>query len=103
MPSHIDIRRGRWQKAIDENLRAIAADAHYRTVFGPPQDLLIVYAAHNQHMLAYAAMMTGQSELAVQHIRAMVAGIRRVRSSRLHAAHARNPFCGARHRPCGQR
>jgi hypothetical protein len=103
MPSHIDIRRGRWQKAIDENLRAIAADAHYRTVFGPPQDLLIVYAAHNQHMLAYAAMMTGQSELAVQHIRAMVAGIRRARSSRLHAAHARNPLCGARHRACGQR
>ena len=26
-------------------------------------------------MLAYAAMMTGQSELAVQHIRAMVEGI----------------------------
>jgi tetratricopeptide (TPR) repeat protein len=75
MPSHIDIRRGRWQKAIDENLRAIAADDHYRAVFGPPQHLLIIYAAHNQHMLAYAAMMTGQSELAVQHIRAMVEGI----------------------------
>jgi tetratricopeptide (TPR) repeat protein len=75
MPSHIDIRRGRWQKAIDENLRAIAADAHYRMVFGPPEGLLIVYAAHNQHMLAYAAMMTGQSELAFQHIRAMVEGI----------------------------
>jgi tetratricopeptide (TPR) repeat protein len=75
MPSHIDIRRGRWQRAIDENLRAIAADDHYRAVFGPPQDLLIIYAAHNRHMLAYAAMMTGQSELAVQHIRAMVEGI----------------------------
>src|SRR6201987_3599817 len=75
MPSHIDIRRGRWQKAIDENLSAIAADEHYRTVFGPPQGLLIVYVAHNQHMLAYAAMMTGQSELAFQHIRAMVEGI----------------------------
>src|SRR6516164_9669553 len=75
MPSHIDIRRGRWQEAIDENVRAIAADDHYRAVFGPPQDLLIIYAAHNQHMLAYAAMMTGQSELAVQHIRAMVEGI----------------------------
>jgi tetratricopeptide (TPR) repeat protein len=75
MPSHIDIRRGRWQKAIDENVRAIAADDHYRAVFGPPQDLLIIYAAHNQHMLAYAAMMTGQSELAIRHIHAMVAGI----------------------------
>ena len=75
MPSHIDIRRGRWQKAIDANLRAIAADDHYRAVFGPPQGLLIVYAAHNQHMLAYAAMMTGQSELAIQHIHVMVEGI----------------------------
>ena len=75
MPSHIDIRRGRWQKAIDQNLRAIAADDHYRAVFGPPQDLLIIYAAHNQHMLAYAAMMTGQSELAVQNIRAMLEDI----------------------------
>ena len=75
MPSHIDIRRGRWQEAIDQNVRAIAADNHYSAVFGPPQDLLIIYAAHNRHMLAYAAMMTGQSELAVQHIRAMVEGI----------------------------
>src|SRR4029077_6842889 len=75
MPSHIDIRRGRWQEAIDENVRAIAAENHYRAGFGPPQGFLIVYAAHNQHMLAYAAMMTGQSELAVQHIRTMVEGI----------------------------
>ena len=75
MPSHIDIRRGRWYDAIEGNLKAIAADDHYRAVFGPPQGLIIIYAAHNQHMLAYAAMMTGQSELAVQHIRAMVEGI----------------------------
>jgi hypothetical protein len=75
MPSHIDIRRGRWHDAIEGNLKAIAADDHYRAVFGPPQGLIIIYAAHNQHMLAYAAMMTGQSELAVQHIRAMVEGI----------------------------
>ena len=75
MSSHIDIRRGRWHDAIEGNLKAIAADDHYRAVFGPPQGLIIIYAAHNQHMLAYAAMMTGQSELAVQHIRAMVEGI----------------------------
>ena len=72
MPSHIDIRRGRWHEAVEGNLKAIAADDHYRTIFGPPQGLIIVYAAHNQHMLAYAAMMTGQRDLAIQHIRAMV-------------------------------
>jgi tetratricopeptide (TPR) repeat protein len=75
MPSHIDIRRGRWHEAVEGNLKAIAADDHYRTIVGPPQGLIIVYAAHNQHMLAYAAMMTGQSELAIQHIRTMVEGI----------------------------
>src|SRR5246127_2112444 len=75
MPSHIDIRRGRWHEAVEGNLKAIAADDHYRTIFGPPQGLIIVYATHNQHMLAYAAMMTGQRDLAIQHIRAMAKGM----------------------------
>jgi len=32
-----------------------------------------VYIAHNRHMLAYAAMTSGQRDLAIKHIRAMVA------------------------------
>lgn len=75
MPSHIDIRRGRWQEAIDANLKAVDADRRYREIAGPPQGFLFVYVAHNEHMLAYAAMMTGQSKLAIDHIRAMVAGL----------------------------
>ncbi len=75
MPSHIDIRLGHWQEAIDTNLRAIAADERYRKIAGPPQGMLLIYVAHNEHMLAYAAMMTGQGELALAHIRAMVAGL----------------------------
>jgi tetratricopeptide (TPR) repeat protein len=73
MPSHIDIRCGRWQQAVDTNLKAIAADKRYRKIVGPPVGFLNVYVAHNRHMLAYAAMMTGQRELAMKHIRAMVA------------------------------
>src|SRR6476646_8061972 len=73
MPSHIDIRTGRWQQAVDTNLKAIAADKRYRKIVGPPVGFLNVYVAHNRHMLAYAAMMTGQRELAMKHIRAMVA------------------------------
>ena len=73
MPSHIDIRRGRWHKAIAGNLKAIGADQRYRKKFSGPQGLLPMYAAHNRHMLAYAALMTGQSELALKHIRRMVA------------------------------
>lgn len=75
MPSHIDIRVGRWHDAIAANLRAVAADQQRRKLTGPPQDFIIIYAAHNRHMLAYAAMMTGQSKLALEHIRAMVAEI----------------------------
>ncbi len=73
MPSHIDIRRGRWHKAIAGNLKAIEADRGYRKIVGKPQGLVPLYAAHNRHMLAYAALMTGQSELALKHIRQMVA------------------------------
>jgi tetratricopeptide (TPR) repeat protein len=75
MPSHIDIRRGRWQKAILANLKAVEADRRYREITGPPKGILVVYVAHNEHMLAYAAMMSGQRKLAIEHIRAMVAGL----------------------------
>jgi tetratricopeptide (TPR) repeat protein len=73
MPSHIDIRCGRWHQAVDTNLKAIAADRLYRQIVGPPVGFINVYIAHNRHMLAYAAMMTGQRALAMKHIRAMVA------------------------------
>ena len=75
MPSHIDIRRGRWQQAIETNVKAVEADRRYRRIVGPPTGLLPVYVAHNRHMLAFAAMMTGQREVAMKHVRAMVAEI----------------------------
>lgn len=75
MPSHIDIRCGRWQQAVDTNLKAVEADARYRKIVGPPVGFINIYIAHNHHMLAYAAIMTGQRELAMKHIRAMVAGL----------------------------
>jgi tetratricopeptide (TPR) repeat protein len=75
MPSHIDIRTGQWLKAVDTNAKAVEADERYRRIFGPPKGFLNVYIAHNRHMLAYAAMMTGQREMAMKHIRAMVAEI----------------------------
>lgn len=72
MPSHIDIRRGRWAQAIATNVNAVEADRRYRQVFGEPKALVPLYVAHNRHMLAYASMMTGQRKLAMKHIRAMV-------------------------------
>jgi tetratricopeptide (TPR) repeat protein len=73
MPSHIDIRNGRWHDAIVANRKAIAASQRFREIAGPAHGPLLIYNAHNYHMLAYAAMMTGQRELAIGHIRSMVA------------------------------
>src|SRR6201984_818053 len=75
MPSHIDIRTGQLLKAVDTNVKAVEADQRYRKIFGPAKGFLNVYIAHNRHMLAYAAMMTGQRDLAMKHIRAMVANM----------------------------
>jgi tetratricopeptide (TPR) repeat protein len=72
MPSHIDIRVGNWHQAVTANRAAIKADQRYRARTGVPKDIIVLYAAHNRHMLAYAAMMTGQRKLAVEHIRALV-------------------------------
>ena len=74
MPSHIDVRTGRWEDAVAANQRAIAADAAYRQK-RPRQGFYSIYMAHNQHMLAYAAMMSGQSALALKAARDLVAGI----------------------------
>jgi tetratricopeptide (TPR) repeat protein len=73
MPSHIDIRCGRWHEAIATNAKAIQADKHFRKATGNrPLGLFPMYAAHNQHMLAYAALMTGQSKLAMRYVREMM-------------------------------
>ncbi len=74
MPSHIDVRTGQWEKAIVANQRAIEADARYQKLV-PRQGFYAVYMAHNHHMLAYAAMMTGRSAVALSMIQALVDGI----------------------------
>jgi tetratricopeptide (TPR) repeat protein len=74
MPSHIDIRRGRWQAAIEVNERAITADRNYaKTV--PEQGFYRMYMAHNHHMLAFAAMMQGESKRALTAVRDMLADV----------------------------
>jgi len=73
MPSHIDVLLGRWQLAIDTNAPAAEADRIYREKSGKPQDFYRIYMAHNHHMLAFAAMMSGQGDLAIRSIRKMIA------------------------------
>uniref|UniRef100_A0A7C2PC55 Uncharacterized protein n=1 Tax=Schlesneria paludicola TaxID=360056 RepID=A0A7C2PC55_9PLAN len=74
MPSHIDVRLGRWQQAIIANEKAVKADAAYR-LKQPDQGFYRGYMAHNHHMLAFAAMMQGQENLATNAIRSMMAEI----------------------------
>jgi tetratricopeptide (TPR) repeat protein len=70
MPSHIDIRRGRWHEAVEANALAILADRKYQKVV-PEQGFYRLYMAHNFHMLTFAAMMQGRSKLALDTIRDM--------------------------------
>src|SRR5436305_14711385 len=74
MPSHIDVRRGRWQEAVTANEKAIAADGAYRKIM-PQQGSYRIYMANNRHMLAYAAMMQGESTKATRAIDDMRAEI----------------------------
>jgi tetratricopeptide (TPR) repeat protein len=72
MPSHIDVRRGRWQQAIVANSKAMQANRAYRSL-SPKQGFYGLYMAHDDHMLAYAAMMNGQRALALSAIDDLVA------------------------------
>ncbi len=74
MPSHIDVRTGRWGQAVEANERAIAADNAYRNR-RPEQDFYRIYMAHNRHMLAFAALMRGESARAETEVRALLADI----------------------------
>ena len=75
MPSHIDVRRGRWEEAIVANTKAVEADRAYRDAAPVPPDFYRLYMSHNHHMKAYAAMMVGRRELAMRSIRELVADI----------------------------
>lgn len=74
MPSHIYIRVGRYSQAVDSNFAAVEADRDYFALAPKPQ-LYALYYAHNQHMLAYAAMMSGRYEDALRAARDMEAEI----------------------------
>jgi tetratricopeptide (TPR) repeat protein len=74
MPSHIDIRRGRWQQAVEANRLAIRADGDYQKAV-PEQGFYRMYMAHNHHMLTFAALMQGESALALKTTREMIAAV----------------------------
>lgn len=74
MPSHIDVRLGRWRESIVANQKAIAADDRYRAQ-SPAQGFYGLYIAHNHHMLAFSAMMIGREKDATAAIDSLVSGM----------------------------
>ena len=68
MPSHIYIRVGRYADAVLSNQDAVAADRHYFEV-APKPKMYAIYYAHNLHFLAYAAMMAGDYDQAIEAAR----------------------------------
>jgi tetratricopeptide (TPR) repeat protein len=74
MPSHIDVRRGRWRESMIANQKAIRADEAYRAK-SPQQEFYGLYMAHNHHMLAFSAMMVGQKKETYRAIDTMSAAI----------------------------
>ena len=73
MPSHTDVRCGRWEAAILANTKAIAADRRYCELSGKAPAAYLSYMAHDYHMLTYGAMMSGQGALALRTMRSLLA------------------------------
>ncbi|MCL4207490.1 MAG: hypothetical protein KJ000_33825 [Pirellulaceae bacterium] len=64
MPSHIFMRVGRYDDAVRANQQAIKADEAYFAL-APKPDFYSLYFIHNIHFLAYAAMMEGRYQTAI--------------------------------------
>jgi hypothetical protein len=74
MPSHIDVRRGRWEEAMVANAKAMEADRVYRSM-RPRIGFYGLYMAHDNHMYAYGAIMSGRRADAVRAIDQLVTGM----------------------------
>ncbi len=68
MPSHIYIRVGRYADAASTNIAAIEVDRAYLAQ-APAPGLYAAYYGHNLHFLAFASMMSGNYEQAIQAAR----------------------------------
>ncbi|MBW4577593.1 MAG: hypothetical protein KME08_20355 [Aphanothece sp. CMT-3BRIN-NPC111] len=65
MASHIYIRVGKYHDAVLSNQRGIAADDAYAATSHDQGIYQLGYMPHNHHFLWFAALMTGQSKVAM--------------------------------------
>lgn len=70
MPAHIYIRVGRWDDAIEANQHATHADETFVADQRPSGVYPALYYPHNYHFLAFAGIMSGRSQLAIESARA---------------------------------
>ncbi len=66
MPSHIWVRVGRWNDAVQANLDASKADEDYIAQCHKQGRYPLGYYPHNLHMLTFASMMEGRSKIALE-------------------------------------
>jgi tetratricopeptide (TPR) repeat protein len=71
MPSHIDVRVGRWAQAAEQNRQASKVDVAYRKI-SPDHGIYHLYMAHDDHFLAWSCMMLGRREEALTAARDMI-------------------------------
>ncbi|WWC61557.1 uncharacterized protein I303_104141 [Kwoniella dejecticola CBS 10117] len=64
MPSHLDVLKGDYQNAVASNAAAVIADNKYLAKEGA-KNMYSFYRLHNYHSLIYAAMLSGQSKIAL--------------------------------------
>ncbi|KEY73141.1 hypothetical protein S7711_04890 [Stachybotrys chartarum IBT 7711] len=67
MPSHLDILLGDYVRAVEANTKAIRADEKYLAREGP-LNFYTLYRCHNYHFRLYAALFSGQSEVALETV-----------------------------------
>jgi tetratricopeptide (TPR) repeat protein len=65
MPTHIDILCGDYRQAVASNTQAIKADVKFVNRDGAI-NFYTLYRCHNYHFLIYAAMLAGQSAVALE-------------------------------------
>ena len=70
MPSHIYVRLGMYDEAVESNARAVERDDEFFAQ-APRQGVYHLYRAHNHHFLSWTAMFRGSREDAMDAARAM--------------------------------
>ena len=72
MPTHIYVRLGRWDEAVEHNQMAVHVDQEYVDARHPTGVYPIGYVPHNYHVMWEALNMTGRSAEALSAARTIV-------------------------------